>query len=118
LLADEFLQHVDGFSIGSNDLTQLTLAIDRNSGDVAHLFDERHPAVLMLMRMAINACKQRGVYSGICGQGPSDHPDLCQQLIEAGIESISVQPDRIIQTTLLVAEIEEKLKQQQQQQQQ
>jgi pyruvate,water dikinase len=103
------LEHVDGFSIGSNDLTQLTLAIDRNSADVAHLFDERNPAVLALMRMAIEACNRRALYSGICGQAPSDHPELCQWLIDTGIHSISVQPDRAIQTTLLVAQIEAKL---------
>ncbi|MDH3590164.1 MAG: phosphoenolpyruvate synthase, partial [Gammaproteobacteria bacterium] len=103
LLADQFLDHFDGFSIGSNDLTQLTLGLDRDSGLVAELFDERDDAVKALLSMAIRACKARGKYIGICGQGPSDHPDLAQWLMEQGIESISLNPDTVIETRLLLA---------------
>ena len=98
LLADDFLQHVDGFSIGSNDLTQLTLGIDRDSGLVAEGFDERNPAVKKLLGEAIAACKRHGKYIGICGQGPSDHPDLAEWLVEQGIGSISLNPDTVVAT--------------------
>jgi len=98
LLADDFLQHVDGFSIGSNDLTQLTLGIDRDSGLVAGGFDERNPAVKKLLAAAIAACKRQGKYVGICGQGPSDHPDLAEWLVEQGIGSISLNPDTVVAT--------------------
>lgn len=98
LLADEFLQHVDGFSIGSNDLTQLTLGIDRDSGLVAESFDERNPAVKKLLAEAIAACNRHGKYIGICGQGPSDHPDLAEWLVEQGIGSISLNPDTVVAT--------------------
>jgi pyruvate, water dikinase len=98
LLADQFLEHFDGFSIGSNDLTQLTLGLDRDSGLVAAGFDERDPAVKALLEMAIRACRERGKYVGICGQGPSDHPDLAEWLMEQGIESISLNPDTVIET--------------------
>ena len=98
LLADDFLPHVDGFSIGSNDLTQLTLGIDRDSGLVAGGFDERNPAVKTLLAAAIAACKRQGKYSGICGQGPSDHPDLAEWLVEQGIGSISLNPDTVVAT--------------------
>ena len=98
LLADDFLQHVDGFSIGSNDLTQLTLGIDRDSGLVAEGFDERNPAVKKLLAEAIAACKRHGKYIGICGQGPSDHPDLADWLVEQGIGSISLNPDTVVAT--------------------
>ncbi|MBT9569402.1 MAG: phosphoenolpyruvate synthase, partial [Thiobacillus sp.] len=98
LLADDFLQHVDGFSIGSNDLTQLTLGIDRDSGLVASSFDERNPAVKKLLAEAIAACKRQGKYVGICGQGPSDHPDLAEWLVEQGIGSISLNPDTVVAT--------------------
>ena len=98
LLADDFLQHVDGFSIGSNDLTQLTLGIDRDSGLVAEGFDERNPAVKKLLAEAIAACKRHGKYIGICGQGPSDHPDLAEWLVEQGIGSISLNPDTVVAT--------------------
>ena len=98
LLADDFLQHVDGFSIGSNDLTQLTLGIDRDSGLVAGGFDERNPAVKKLLAEAIAACKRQGKYIGICGQGPSDHPDLAEWLVEQGIGSISLNPDTVVAT--------------------
>ncbi|QNI03166.1 phosphoenolpyruvate synthase [Halomonas sp. SH5A2] len=103
LLADEFLEHFDGFSIGSNDLTQLTLGLDRDSGIVAHLFDERNEAVKKLLSMAIQACKARGKYVGICGQGPSDHPDFAKWLMEQGIDSISLNPDAVIETWFMLA---------------
>jgi len=92
LLAADFIQHFDGFSIGSNDLTQLTLGLDRDSGIVAHLFDERDPAVKMLLSMAIEACNKAGKYIGICGQGPSDHPDLAQWWMEQGSRSAVPKP--------------------------
>ena len=98
LLADDFLQYVDGFSIGSNDLTQLTLGIDRDSGLIAEGFDERNPAVKKLLSEAIAACNRHGKYIGICGQGPSDHPDLAEWLVEQGIGSISLNPDSIVAT--------------------
>ena len=100
LLANEFLDMFDGFSIGSNDLTQLTLGLDRDSGLIAHLFDERDPAVKALLSMAIQAAKKRGKYVGICGQGPSDHEDLAQWLVEQGIDSVSLNPDTVVETWL------------------
>ena len=103
LLADAFLDHFDGFSIGSNDLTQLTLGLDRDSAIVAELFDERDPAVLELISMAIKACLRRGKYIGICGQGPSDHPDLADWLVEQGIGSVSLNPDTVVETWLRLA---------------
>ena len=103
LLADEFLEIFDGFSIGSNDLTQLTLGLDRDSGIVAKLFDERDPAVKKMLSMAITAAKAKGKYIGICGQGPSDHPDLAQWLMEQGIESVSLNPDTVVDTWLRLA---------------
>lgn len=103
LLADEFLEYFDGFSIGSNDLTQLTLGLDRDSGIVAHLFDERNPAVKKLLSMAIDACKRQGKYVGICGQGPSDHPDLARWLMEQGIDSVSLNPDAVLDTWFMLA---------------
>jgi pyruvate,water dikinase len=103
LLADQFLEHFDGFSIGSNDLTQLTLGLDRDSGLVAEAFDERDPAVRILLRMAIQACRRQGKYVGICGQGPSDHPDLARWLTEEGIESLSLNPDTVVDTWLALA---------------
>jgi pyruvate,water dikinase len=90
-------------SIGSNDMTQLTLGLDRDSGIVAHLFDERDAAVKALLAMAISACRKAGKYIGICGQGPSDHPDLAQWLVTQGIESISLNPDTVVETWLLLA---------------
>ena len=109
LLAEQFLEHFDGFSIGSNDLTQLTLGLDRDSGIVSHLFDERDPAVKALLSMAIHACRKAGKYVGICGQGPSDHPDLAKWLMEQGIESVSLNPDSVLDTWFFLAE--EKTKQ-------
>ncbi|GAA5532982.1 phosphoenolpyruvate synthase [Deinococcus aluminii] len=103
ILADQFLEHFDGFSIGSNDLTQLTLALDRDSGLVADLFDEQNEAVLALMSQAIQAAKRQGKYVGICGQGPSDHPDLAQWLMEQGIDSVSLNPDSVLSTWLHLA---------------
>ncbi|MEG0131931.1 MAG: phosphoenolpyruvate synthase [Acinetobacter sp.] len=104
LLAEQFLEHFDGFSIGSNDLTQLTLGLDRDSGIVSHLFDERDPAVKALLSMAIHACRKAGKYIGICGQGPSDHPDLAKWLMEQGIESVSLNPDSVLDTWFFLAE--------------
>ncbi|MCC7410851.1 MAG: phosphoenolpyruvate synthase [Gammaproteobacteria bacterium] len=104
ILAERFLVHFDGFSIGSNDLTQLTLGLDRDSGLVADRFDERNPAVKMLMAQAIAACREAGKYVGICGQGPSDHPDLARWLVEQGVDSISLNPDTVIATWLDLAE--------------
>jgi pyruvate,water dikinase len=104
LLADRFLEHFDGFSIGSNDMTQLTLGVDRDaSGALAATFDERDDAVKAMLRMAISACRKRGRYVGICGQGPSDHPDLAQWLVEQGIESISLNPDTVVSTWMMLA---------------
>ncbi|WP_296254004.1 phosphoenolpyruvate synthase [Pseudomonas sp. UBA4194] len=106
ILADEFLEFFDGFSIGSNDLTQLTLGLDRDSGIIAHLFDERNPAVKKLLANAIQACNKAGKYIGICGQGPSDHPDLAKWLMEQGIESVSLNPDSVLETWFFLAEKE------------
>lgn len=103
LLADEFLDIFDGFSIGSNDLTQLTLGLDRDSSIVANLFDERNPAVKKLLSMAIQAARAKGKYVGICGQGPSDHPDLAEWLMQEGIESVSLNPDTVVDTWLRLA---------------
>ena len=104
LQAEEFLEHFDGFSIGSNDLTQLTLGLDRDSGIVAHLFDERNEAVKSLLASAIAACRKANKYVGICGQGPSDHPDLAKWLMEQGIDSVSMYPDSVLDTWFFLAE--------------
>jgi pyruvate,water dikinase len=104
ILAEEFLELFDGFSIGSNDLTQLTLGLDRDSGLVAERFDERDPAVKALLSMAIRACRKHGKYVGICGQGPSDHPDLARWLMEQGIDSLSLNPDTVVSTWTSLAE--------------
>jgi pyruvate,water dikinase len=103
LLAREFLEHFDGMSLGSNDMTQLALGLDRDSAIVAPLFDERDPAVKALLSMAIRACKEAGKYVGICGQGPSDHPDLARWLVEQGIDSLSLNPDTVVETWLYLA---------------
>lgn len=103
LLADAFLKYFDGFSIGSNDLTQLTLGLDRDSGLIADQFDERDLAVKALLGMAIDACKRAGKYIGICGQGPSDHPDLALWLMQKGIESVSLNPDTVLETSLMLS---------------
>ncbi|WP_077531546.1 phosphoenolpyruvate synthase [Vreelandella utahensis] len=104
LQADEFLEHFDGFSIGSNDLTQLTLGLDRDSGIVAHLFDERNESVKSLLASAIAACRRANKYVGICGQGPSDHPDLAKWLMDQGIDSVSLNPDSVLDTWFFLAE--------------
>lgn len=104
LLADEFLQLFDGFSIGSNDMTQLALGLDRDSGIISHLFDERNAAVKALLAMAIQAAKRQGKYVGICGQGPSDHSDFAAWLLEQGIDSVSLNPDTVVETWLYLAE--------------
>ena len=100
LLAEQFLEYFDGFSIGSNDLTQLTLGLDRDSGIISHLFDERNEAVKILLAMAIKAAKDKGAYVGICGQGPSDHADFAAWLVEQGIDSVSLNPDTVLDTWL------------------
>lgn len=104
LLASEFLKYVDGFSIGSNDLTQLTLGLDRDSSLVASLFDERDAAVKMLLHQAISECNKRGKYIGICGQGPSDHPDFAEWLMNEGIQCMSLNPDTVVETWLMLAD--------------
>ncbi|TMH70198.1 MAG: phosphoenolpyruvate synthase [Betaproteobacteria bacterium] len=104
VLAEQFLELFDGFSIGSNDLTQLTLGLDRDSGLVAETFDERDAAVKVMLAMAIRACRKQGKYVGICGQGPSDHPDLARWLMEQGIESLSLNPDTVVATWMALAE--------------
>jgi pyruvate,water dikinase len=104
ILADRFLEHFDGFSIGSNDLTQLTLGVDRDSGGpIAATFDERDEAVKAMLALAIDACRRNDRYCGICGQGPSDHPDLAEWLVEQGIESMSLNPDTVVETWLRLA---------------
>jgi pyruvate,water dikinase len=103
LLAEEYLEYFDGMSIGSNDMTQLALGVDRDSSIVAKLFDERDPAVKMLLQMAISTCRRLGKYVGICGQGPSDHPELARWLVEQGIDSISLNPDSVIETWMFLA---------------
>jgi pyruvate,water dikinase len=103
LLADKFLEHFDGMSIGSNDMTQLTLGVDRDSALIADLFDERDEAVKALLEMTIRACKKNGKYVGICGQGPSDHPDLARWLLSQGIESMSLNPDTVVETWMYLA---------------
>ena len=104
ILAEQFLEYFDGFSIGSNDLTQLTLGLDRDSGIISHLFDERDPAVKYLLKRAIDACNSAGKYIGICGQGPSDHPDLAKWLMDIGIDSVSLNPDSVMETWFYLAE--------------
>jgi pyruvate,water dikinase len=110
ILAAQFAEHIDGFSIGSNDLTQLTLGLDRDSSLVAHLYDERNPAVKEMLRMLIETAKRMKVKVGICGQGPSDFPDFAQFLVELGIDSISVTPDSIVKTVKAIAKVEASIK--------
>ena len=110
IMAEEFAKHIDGFSIGSNDLTQLTLGLDRDSSLVAHLYDERNPAVKELLRMLIATAKKMKVKVGICGQGPSDFPDFAQFLVELGIDSISVTPDSVMKTVKAIAAVEKEIK--------
>jgi pyruvate,water dikinase len=104
VLAEEYLEYFDGMSIGSNDMTQLTLGLDRDSSIVAKLFDERDPAVKKMLAMAIAACKKKGKYVGICGQGPSDHPDLARWLLDQGIESMSLNPDTVVETWMFLSQ--------------
>ncbi|MEO0579796.1 MAG: putative PEP-binding protein, partial [Pseudomonadota bacterium] len=103
LLADQYLEHFDGMSIGSNDMTQLALGLDRDSGLIAELFDERDDAVKALLELTIKACRAQNKYVGICGQGPSDHPDLALWLYELGIDSLSLNPDTVVETWLFLA---------------
>lgn len=109
ILADQFAEYFDGFSIGSNDLTQLTLGLDRDSSLVAHLYDERNEAVKRMIAQVIKVAKEKGKKIGICGQGPSDYPEFAQFLVEQGIDTISINPDSIIKTTIAIYEIEQKL---------
>ena len=106
ILADDFAKHIDGFSIGSNDLTQLVLGLDRDSSLVAHLYDERNEAVKLMISSLICSAKRNKVKVGICGQGPSDFPDFAQFLVAEGIDSISVTPDSFLKTILAVSKIE------------
>ena len=103
VLAERYLEFFDGMSIGSNDMTQLTLGLDRDSAVIARLFDERDEAVKAMLAMAISACRKAGKYIGICGQGPSDHPELARWLVDQGIESISLNPDTVVETWLFLA---------------
>jgi pyruvate,water dikinase len=109
ILAEQFAEHIDGFSIGSNDLTQLVLGLDRDSSLVAHLYDERNEAVKSLISSLIRTAKRMGVKVGICGQGPSDFPDFAKFLVEEGIDTISVTPDSFFKTVQAIYEIENKL---------
>jgi pyruvate,water dikinase len=109
IMAKEFAEHIDGFSIGSNDLTQLTLGLDRDSSLVASIYDERNLAVKRMISMLIDAAKEAGVKVGICGQGPSDFPDFAQFLVEKGIDSISVTPDSVIKTVKAIHSIEQEI---------
>ena len=109
MMAEEFAAHIDGFSIGSNDLTQLTLGLDRDSSLVAHLYDERNPAVKRMLGLLIQSAKKMKVKVGICGQGPSDFPDFAQFLVELGIDSISVTPDSIVKTVKAIAAVDKGL---------
>ena len=109
MMAEKFAAHIDGFSIGSNDLTQLTLGLDRDSSLVAYLYDERNEAVKQMIRLLITEAKKAGVKVGICGQGPSDFPDFAQFLVEQQIDSISVTPDSFVKTAKAIAVIEKKM---------
>jgi pyruvate,water dikinase len=109
ILAEEFLDMFDGFSIGSNDLTQLTLGVDRDSELVSHVYDERNGAVKKLIRRVIEVANKRGKYIGICGQAPSDYPDFAEFLVEAGIQSISLNPDTVLKTRIAIANKERDL---------
>jgi pyruvate,water dikinase len=104
LLAEQYLEHFDGMSIGSNDMTQLTLGLDRDSSIVAGLFDERDEAVRKLLSMTISACRKHNKYVGICGQGPSDYPDFARWLLDEGIGSMSLNPDTVVETWLFLAQ--------------
>lgn len=109
LLIDQFAQRFDGFSIGSNDLTQLTLGVDRDSAIVAFDYDERDEGVKQMIRLAVEGCQRNDIHSGLCGQAPSDYPDMAEYLVELGISSISLNPDTVIRTTARVLELEQRL---------
>jgi pyruvate,water dikinase len=109
ILIDEFAQRFDGFSIGSNDLTQLTLGVDRDSAMVAFDYDERDEGVKEMIRLAVEGCRRNGIHSGLCGQAPSDYPDMAEFLVEVGIDSMSLNPDTVIKTTRQVVELERRL---------
>ncbi len=109
LLIDEFAKTVDGFSIGSNDLTQLTLGVDRDSALVAFDYDERDEGVKLMIKMAVEGCARNGIHSGLCGQAPSDYPDMAEYLVEIGIDSLSLNPDTVIKTTQRILELEQRL---------
>jgi pyruvate,water dikinase len=106
---DAFAKHVDGFSIGSNDLTQLTLGVDRDSAIVAFDFDERDFGVKEMIRLAVEGCRRTGRHSGICGQAPSDYPDMAEYLVKLGIDSMSLNPDAVLRTTRQVVEVERRI---------
>jgi len=109
LLIDQFAELFDGFSIGSNDLTQLVLGVDRDSAMVAFEFDERDPGVLEMLKLAVEGARRNGRHSGICGQAPSDYPEIAEYLVRIGIDSISLSPDTVLRTTLAIVELEKKL---------
>jgi pyruvate,water dikinase len=109
ILIDEFAKRFDGFSIGSNDLTQLTLGVDRDSEIVAFDYDERDEGVKEMIRLAVEGCRRNGIHSGLCGQAPSDYPDIAEFLVRVGIESMSLNPDTVVKTTRQVLELEHQL---------
>jgi pyruvate,water dikinase len=109
IMAEEFLEVFDGFSIGTNDLTQLILGVDRDSSLVAHVYDERNPAVKRFVKQVIEVAVKKGKYIGICGQAPSDYPEFAEFVVECGIQSMSLNPDTVIKTTLAVADLEKRL---------
>ncbi len=109
ILIDQFAERFDGFSIGSNDLTQLTLGVDRDSETVAFDYDERDPGVKEMIRLAVEGCRRNGIHSGLCGQAPSDYPDMAEFLVELGIDSMSLNPDTVLKTTKRVLELEQRL---------
>jgi pyruvate,water dikinase len=109
ILIDRFAEHFDGFSIGSNDLTQLTLGVDRDSEIVAFDYDERDEGVKEMIRMAVEGCRRNGIHSGLCGQAPSDYPDMAEYLAELGIDSVSLNPDTVVKTTQYILDVEERL---------
>ena len=109
LLIDQFAHTVDGFSIGSNDLTQLTLGVDRDSEIVAFDYDERDEGVKLMLKLAVEGCARNNIHSGLCGQAPSDYPDMAEYLVEIGIDSISLNPDTVVKTTQQILELEARL---------
>jgi pyruvate,water dikinase len=109
VLIDQFAQHFDGFSIGSNDLTQLTLGVDRDSEILASDFDERDEGVKEMIRLAVEGCRRNGIHSGLCGQAPSDYPEMAEYLVQIGIDSMSLNPDSVLKTTRQVLDVESRL---------